>query len=130
MAEALDFTSSVIALMQLADRIVGKSSQFIGRVKGAERQVVQVITTITGLKGFLEFLKRFVDDDINAHRLRQLQALSRRDGPLDLCTKLMRDIESTSLRFKQDIHGVLKVLTWTLKWHNISEGRSSRNKRH
>ena len=120
MAEALALGASVVALMQLTDRVVSLCSQFMGHVRGAGRQVAQMITTITGLKGFLELLKRSIENDTNPEHLPQLRALSRRDGPLDLCTKLMKDIES-KMQLKRDVHGVLKALNWSLKWKDIGE---------
>jgi len=120
MAEALALTASVVALLQLTDRVVSLCSQFIGHVRGAERQVAQMITTITGLKGFLEFLKGSIENDTDPERFPQLCRLSRRDGPLDLCTKLIKDIEA-KMQLKRDVHGVLKALNWSLKWKDIGE---------
>ena len=57
----MDVVSCVIAIIQLADRVVDLSSTFIGHAKGAEKEIVLVITTITGLKVVLEFLQNVLE---------------------------------------------------------------------
>ena len=79
-----------------------------------------MITTITALKGFLEFLDKFINDDDNASRLPQLHSICRPKGPLDLCTSLLKDMES-KMRPKRDYNGVLKALSWPWKWKDIGE---------
>ena len=118
--DGLSLVASIIAVIQLSDRVIGLCCQFIGHVRGAEREVGQMITTITGLKGFLEFLSKFVDDDINRDRLPQLNSICRPNGPLDLCTSLLKNMES-KMQPKRDYHGILKAITWPWKWKDIGE---------
>jgi len=120
MADPLSITASVIAVIQITDRVITLSCNFIGKVRGAEREVNQIITTITGLKGFLEFLDKFVKDDKNAARLPHLQSLCDPAGPLDLCTGLLKDLES-KMRPKRDSSGILKAVSWPWKWQHIGE---------
>jgi hypothetical protein len=120
MAEALSLAASVIAVVQISDRVISLCCQFIGKVRGAEREIAQIITTITALKGFLEFLERFINDSDNAARLPQLHSICRPKGPLDLCTSLLKDMES-KMQMKRDYHGVLKAITWPFKWKDIGE---------
>src|SRR5271169_850935 len=105
--DGLSLAASIIAVVQLSDRVITLCCQFIGRVRGAEREVAQMITVITSLKGFLEFLDKFVNDDINGDRLPQLHSICRQEGPLDLCSSLLKEMES-KMQPKRDYHGVLK----------------------
>jgi hypothetical protein len=109
--------SSIIALVQLADRIVDLSSDYILHAKGAGKESSQIITTITGLKGFLEFLEKFVDS-ADADRLSALLLQCQPNGPLDLCTKLMEEIES-KLKAKKVEMG--KALVWPFQRKDIVE---------
>ena len=114
MVDGLSLAANIIAVAQLSDRVITLCCQFIGKVRGAEREVAQMITTITALKGFLEFLNKFVNDDDHASLLPQLHSICRSEGPLDLCTSLLKDMES-KMQMKRDYHGILKAITWPFK---------------
>ena len=120
MAEGLALATSIIAVIQISDRVISLACQFIGKVRGAEREVAHIITTITSLKGFLEFLNTFIENDDSARQLPLLHKLSDPDGPLNTCTELLADIED-KLRPKRDYDGVLKAITWPLKWKDIGK---------
>ena len=120
MAEVLGVVGSIIAIIQITDNVLSYSYQFIGKVRGAEREVNQIISIITGLKGFLEFLQTFVKDDENKDRLPLLHSLCNPDGPLETCKKALADIE-TRMRPKRDHNGILKAITWPWKWKDIGE---------
>jgi len=83
MAEGLAVASSIIAVIQISDRVISLCSQFIGMVRGVDREIVQMITIITALKGLHEFLHNFVKDDANGPRLPLLQTLCNSQGPLE-----------------------------------------------
>jgi NACHT domain len=123
MAEGLALAASVIAVLQLSDRVIGLCGGFMGKVRGADREVAQMITTITSLKGFLEFLNNFVSDKIDPAQVRQLHSLCRPEGPLDLCMVLLRDMESKLQpeRAKRDYNGMLKAISWPFKWKDIAD---------
>ena len=116
----MDLAAGIIAVVQLSDRVITLCSRFIGKVRGAEREVAQMIVTITALKGFLEFLNKFIKDDDNAFRLPQLYSICQPEGPLDLCTSLLNDMES-KMQPKRDYNGILKAITWPWKWKDIGE---------
>jgi NACHT domain len=120
MAEGLALAASIIAVIQISDRVISLCCQFIGKVRGAEREVGQMITTITALNGFLEFLNKFVRNDETASQLPLLRKLSEPDGPLEICKALLKDME-TKLRPKRDYNGVLKAITWPWKWKDIGQ---------
>src|SRR5271163_4651010 len=101
MAEGLALAASIIAVIQISDRVISLCCQFIGKVRGAEREVGQIITTITALKGFLEFLEKFVMNPESANQLPLLATLCHPDGPFESCTTLLKDMEA-KLRPKRD----------------------------
>jgi len=109
--------ASIIALVQLADRVVDLSSTYIGHARGAEKEVIQIITTITGLKGFLEFLEKFLKST-DADRLPALLSQCCPNGPLELCTKRMEEISSKLERKKG---GVGRALAWPFQRKDITE---------
>ena|SRR5947207_3364800 len=118
MAEPFALAASIIAVIQLSDRVISLCCRFIGNVRGTEREVAQIITTITALKGYMEFLQQFAKLGENGSRLAHLNSISQPDGPLALCQALLEDIES-KLRPKRDFNGVLKAIAWHLKWKDI-----------
>jgi hypothetical protein len=120
MAEGLALAASIIAVLQLSDRVIGLCRGFMGKVRGAEREVSQMIMTIASLKGFLDFLNNFISDTIDPAQVRQLHSLCRPDGPLDLCMVLLKDMES-KLQPKRDYNGILKAVTWPFKWKDIAD---------
>jgi hypothetical protein len=107
--------ASIIALAQLADRIVDLSSTYIGHAKGAEKEISQIITTIAGLKGFLVFLEKFLES-ADAARISALLSQCEPNGPLDLCSNLMEDIES---KLKGKKVGMGKALVWPFQRQDI-----------
>ena len=119
MAEAFALGASIIAVIQLGDRVISLCRQFIGKVRGAEREVAQIISTITALNVYLEFLEKLVSDDCNS-RLPQLNSIFQPGGPLAMCKALLKDMES-KLQPKRDYNGVLKAITWPWKWKDIGE---------
>jgi hypothetical protein len=77
-----------------------------------------MINTITALKGILEFLQSFVNNDENKSRLPLLNSLCEPHRPLETCQTALADIEA-KLRPKRDHSGVLKAITWPWKWKDI-----------
>src|SRR5436305_15213025 len=116
MAEALAVAASIIAVIQISDRVISLCCQFMGKVRGHEREVAQMITTITSLKGFLEFIQKIVENDANAPQLPLLSSLMHPNGLLKTCTTLLEDMEVKMRPPKRDYNGILKVITWPRKW--------------
>ena len=119
MAEGLAVASSIISVIQIADTVTSLCRVYIGKVRGADREIFRMIDTVTALKGILEFLHTFVNDDENESRLPLLQSLSNPRGPLETCRTALADIESR-LRLKRDHNDVLKAITWPWKWKDIA----------
>ena len=87
-------------------------------MRGADKEIFQMINTITALKGILEFLHSFVNNDENKSRLPLLHSLCEPHRPLETCRAALADIEA-KLRPKRDHSGVLKAITWPWKWKDI-----------
>jgi Cdc6-like AAA superfamily ATPase len=121
MAEGLALAASIIAVIQISDRVISLCGQFIGKVRGAEKEVAQLITTVTALKGFLEFVEKFVKMDENTSRLPLLDSISHQDGPLTTCMTLLKDIEGKLRPPKRDYNGVLRAISWPLMWKDIGQ---------
>jgi NACHT domain len=123
MAEALALGAGIIAVIQLADRVICLSSQltrFIGHVRNAKTEIAQVITTIIALKGTVEFLQQFVKNVDNASRLPQLGSISQPDGPLSRCRTMLEELESEMQAGKDD-NGILKAISWPWKGKEIGK---------
>ena len=122
MAEALAVVASIIAVIQITDRVISLCCSFVGKVRGAEKEALQMVNTVTGLKGFLEFLHTFVKDEENAPRMPLLNSLCDPRGPLEVCTTALTAMEA-KLRptSKRDHTGVLKPITWLWKSNEIAK---------
>ena len=118
MADGLAVAASIIAVIQIADRVISLSHKFVGKVRGADREIFQMINTISALKGILELLRSFVQDD-NKSRLRLLCSLCNSHGPLEICQNTLAGIESKLPTPKKDHTGVFKAVTWPWKWEKI-----------
>src|SRR5271169_2617641 len=115
MAEALAVVSSIISVVQISDRVISLCGQYVGKVRGADKEIFQMINTVTALKGILEFLRSFVNNDENKARLPLLQSLCGPQQPLEICKAALAEVES-KLRPKRDHNGFLKAITWPWKW--------------
>jgi hypothetical protein len=106
-AEALAIAASIIAVIQITDGMMSLCCSFMGKIRGAEKEAAQMVNTVSGLKGFLEFLRLFVKGEDNATRLPLLNSLCNAGGPLESRPTALTDIEA-KMRPKRDHTGVLK----------------------
>jgi hypothetical protein len=121
MAEALAVGASIIAVIQITDRVISLCCSFVGKVRGAEKKALQMVNSVTGLKGFLEFLHMFVKDEENAPRLPLLSSVCDAGGPLEVCITAWTDMEAKLRPLKRDDTGVLKPITWLWKSNEIAK---------
>jgi NACHT domain len=112
MAEGLAVPASIIAVIQISDSVITHCRRFIGKVRGADTEIFQMINTVTALKGILEFLHGFVTHYENQARLPLLHSLCEPDGPLETCRKNLTIIETKLRPAKRDYSGALKAVTW------------------
>jgi hypothetical protein len=118
MAEGLAVAASLIAVLQITDSLTSFCRKYIGKVRDADKEILQMISTIASLKAILELLQDFVNEDENQSRLTLLKSLSHRDGPLNICLTSLTGIES-KLRSGRDQPGLLNAITWSWKWKDI-----------
>jgi len=119
MAEIVGLVASIFAVVQLADRVTTLGYEFYGKVKGAGREVMEMITTVSALKTILELLSRFVQVE-KADRLPRFESLCQPDGPLKECEKMLGEIESR-IHLKREHSGRLKAITWPWQWEEMSK---------
>ena len=112
MVEGLATGASIIAVIQISDTVVSLCRNFIGKVRGADAEIFQLINTITALKGILEFLISFVNDDDTKSRLPLLHSLCEPNVPLETCRTALLGIESKLRSPKRDHTGAVKAITW------------------
>ena len=120
MAEVVALVASIIAVVQLADRVTTLGYEFFGKVRGASREVAEMIATVSALKTILELLSRFVQVDENATRLPLFRSLCDPDGPLKECETLLGEIESR-VRLKREHSGTIKTITWHWQWAEMAK---------
>ena len=120
MAEIVALVASIIAVVQLADRVTTLGYEFYGKVKGASKEVMEMIATVSALKTILELLGRFFELDENAVRLPLFRSLCQPDGPLKECEKLLGEIESR-IHLKREHSGKLKSITWPWQWEEMAK---------
>ena len=118
MAEGLAVASSIIAVIQISGRVTSLCRAYIGKVRGADKEIFHMIKIVTALKGTLDFLHTLVIDDEKKPQLPLLHSLSNPHGPLEMCRTALADIES-KLRLKRDHTGILKAIAWPWQWKDI-----------
>jgi hypothetical protein len=117
MAEGLALAASIFAVIQITDRVVSLCCSSMGKVRGTEKEAIQMVNSVTGLKGFLDFLGTFVKVDENVPRLPLLNSLHDPGGPLDKCSSTLLELEA-KIHPKLDRSGILKPIIW---WNEITE---------
>jgi len=81
---------------------------------------MEMITTVTALKGILEVLSRFVQTEENVARLPLFNLLCKPDGPLKECEKLLGGIEAR-ITSKTEHSGTFKGITWPWQYDEMSK---------
>ncbi|PVH69859.1 hypothetical protein DL98DRAFT_661450 [Cadophora sp. DSE1049] len=124
MAEILGLAASIIAIVQIADRIVGACKFYIDSSNDYPKDLRLIYVEITSLKVAFDGL-RFLDKD-DSEDFATIQALGAPDGPLEACktviTELSRllpeakfQLPSSSPGKRQRLDNALTVLAWPLK---------------
>lgn len=121
MAEAIALGASIIAVIQISDRIIGLTKDYIDGVQDAPRDLHIIRIETSTLKAVFESLK-FVHNSGNAIS-ENLQNLARQDGAVAGCRRVVSNLEKlidtevdTAMRGKrQKIQATLSNLAWPLK---------------
>jgi hypothetical protein len=121
MAEVIALGASIIAVIQISDRIIGLTKYYIEGVQDAPRDLHIIRIETSTLKAVFESLK-FVHDSGNAAS-ENFQNLARQDGAIAGCKRVVSDLEKligpevdTTVQGKRrKIHATLSGLAWPLK---------------
>ena len=124
MAEIIALSSSVIAIIQLTDRIIGCCKYYIETARDAPSDLRSILIEISALKVLFENLDFLVRCDTLSETLKN--NLSSRDGPINGCHRAIKQLEKLfpqsglaedgQMRSKkQKLTSTLTVLAWPLK---------------
>lgn len=128
MAEAVGLGASIIAIYQIADRLIGLCKFYIETVHDAPSDLRKILIEMSALKTILqdlEFLKRF-DSKLSA----VLESMAGSDGAIGACRQAIADMEDlfpqdsvnthrsadrASKRMKVAYKATLAALAWPFK---------------
>ena len=90
MAEVIAFGASVIAIIQVADRIIGACKSYISSVRDAPSDLRAILLEIAALKTVLENL--IFLNSCDSHRSPMLDSLCGADGPIEGCHSSVNEL--------------------------------------
>jgi len=85
-----EFAASLLALMQVADKVIRACSHLISATKDAPRDIVIVSSEVTSLRTILSF---FGEADLHRTTAEAMPALFAPGGPIDACRKSIDALE-------------------------------------
>ncbi|KAH7420282.1 ankyrin repeat-containing domain protein [Cadophora sp. MPI-SDFR-AT-0126] len=115
MAEA----ATVIALIEFSAKVLKYSYEYISKAKNAPNGIQSVIDEISSLKGILENLKPFAEDQTD-ERFVLLKSLNRSNGSFQACSKGLEELER-KLRALTEASNVRRRMLWPLEAKKIDE---------
>jgi hypothetical protein len=123
MAEIVAFGASVVAFIQLTDRIVSLSRFYLEALDDCPHDIKAILVEITSLKALLEVLNFLIGvkpDAGDAPSL--LSRLAGQDGPIEGCRKAVEMLEKqlppqarAPAQKRRKTEDVLKLLAWPLR---------------
>ena len=123
MAEVVAFVASVIALAQLADRVVQLSKFYLDALKDCPREIRVILVEVSSLNAILQSLSFLIQTPSGADQsLGLLQQLSGRDGPIEGCQKAIAALEKllpedvkTAANKRKTLEAAISQLAWPRK---------------
>ncbi|KAI5839964.1 hypothetical protein DFP73DRAFT_634096 [Morchella snyderi] len=119
MADPLSITASVIAIVQLAEKLITLDYTYLGGVKGASKYLQDLVGELQSLGNFLVTLQDYVQADENLESI-ALQPIDGQNGPLLGCALELRRLQ-LKLEPKQGLKGIIQNLKWPLKEAEIRQ---------
>ncbi|KAK4442515.1 hypothetical protein QBC34DRAFT_338573 [Podospora aff. communis PSN243] len=124
MAEAIALAASVIAVIQLAERVASICKFYIGEVNDYPKDLRLIYVEVASLKVVFEGLSFFDQDDPDENAL--LRALQGEDGPIQGCKKVIEELTallppdplappSNGRTKREKVQDALACLAWPLK---------------
>lgn len=122
MAEVIGLVASIVAVIQISERILGLVKRSIRSAKDAPKDIRIMMNEISMIKAVFENLHFLAEVDVGTSEL--LQKLKGPDGPIEGCREsisaLEKLIEDPSAHHgargdKKKIKPAIAILTWPLK---------------
>ena len=124
MAEVIAFGASVIAIVQVADRIIGACKSYISSVRDAPSDLRAILVEISALKTVLENLTFLNSCDTPCSPM--FNNLCGTDGPIEACLLSVNelaglfppdetDIQGQGQSKRRKIKSTMVALAWPLK---------------
>jgi hypothetical protein len=105
MAEAIALGASIIAVIQISDRIIGLTKQYIEAVKDAPRDLHVIRIKTSTVRAIFESLKLFHNSE--KFPSDNLQNLDSQDGPIEGCRRSLHIFRDTVEKNGKSSHKVL-----------------------
>jgi len=123
MAEVVAGVASIVAIIQISDRIIGACRSYFDSFQDYPKDLRLIYVETASIKVVLESLT-FLDKD-DPEDFATLQALGAHDGPVEACMKTMQELSgllphalpqfSTKKTKKQKLGHALTILAWPMK---------------
>jgi hypothetical protein len=128
MAEVVALMASVIAIIQISDRVISLTKYYIESTSGAPSELRAILVEISTLNAILKSLEYLHDCDYTSPAL--WTQIGRPDGPLEGCRQSIKALEELfpseaiavptpngqpSGAKKGKVDALLKTLAWPLK---------------
>lgn len=96
MAEAIALVASIIAIVQLADRIISLGTSYIASAKGARKEITKLRLGLGSLSDILVLLVDHAEANPDSPALRILYGPSSGGlpGPVEMCMKELQELQS------------------------------------
>ena len=121
MAEAIALAAGIIAVIQISDRIISLTKQYIEAVQDAPRYLHVIRIEVSTLKAIFESLKLLQDSEYASSSI--LHKLGEKDGAVEGCERSVSGLEQlldaryqpTSGGKRRKLQATLSSLAWPLK---------------
>ena len=124
MAEAVALVGSVIAIIQITDRIINVCKFYLESIQGTPSDLRIILIEISALKTVLENIKFLLSCPDNESLI--LDSLSGRNGPIEQCLKSIGKLEElfpqdttkragSKPKKRQKLNSTLATLAWPFK---------------
>lgn len=121
MAEVVAAIASVIALVQLAERVLKLAKVCLDAIEDCPRDIRVILVEVSTLKALLENVQYLLENGSSSEIL--VKHLCGERGPISECRRLLTDLEvllpsdakSTSNNKRQKLQDVASRLAWPLK---------------
>ncbi|UNI16489.1 hypothetical protein JDV02_002920 [Purpureocillium takamizusanense] len=122
MAEVVALASSIIAIIQLADRVISVTKHCLGSIRDCPSDIRAILVEISSLKAVLESLSFFLDGSNAGPEPPLIRHLTGEHGPIEGCRSSIRELEGllpsdmrTVRGKRQKVLTAVEHLAWPLR---------------